>query len=309
MGLGSIFKGFGKLFKKIGKGIKKVVKKVGKVVGKLGIIGQVGMMVLMPHMGSMIWKGLLKIAPGVGLAGTKFGMAGLKTLGTALTAPGVNPIQWTIGKVVQGIHAGATATGKVWNSITGLLNGGADKLPETMQGKFTFEKNWGQGTFQDSFLKSTENLDLVGAKFGTEASARALVPQSGYSPDFIGGLMEEPTSGIGGAAQNIFGDPKRTTVPIKTEEDTPSLLSPSGIFEAISKGATRGVEDFTRNLISTAGQDEDGRGYSALAPQIISDSPTVAHNNDLTLQNQGYYYGGNAYQNSLASIYGNMTFS
>ena len=139
-GLSGLFKGIGKFFKKIGKGIKKVVKKVGKAVGKLGIIGQVGMMFLMPHMGSMIWKGLLKIAPGVGLAGTKFGVAGLTKLGSALTATGANPFQIAIGKIVQG----AAVTGRAFSSITGLINSGANKaigttaetvLPETLSTK------------------------------------------------------------------------------------------------------------------------------------------------------------------------------
>ena len=87
------------------------------------------------------------------------------------------------------------------------------------------------------------------------------------------------------------------------------MLSPSGIFEAVSKGAARGVEDLARNAISTAGQDEDGRGFVNLVPQIETPSPSVAYNNDMLLANQGYYYGGSTYQNSLASIYGNMKFS
>ena len=60
-----IFSGVAKVFRKIGRGIKKVVKKVGKFVGKLGIVGQLGMFMLMPHIGSWIWKGMLKMAPGV----------------------------------------------------------------------------------------------------------------------------------------------------------------------------------------------------------------------------------------------------
>ena len=57
--LGALFKPFKKIVKKIGKGIKKVVKKIGKAVGKLGIVGQIGMMFLMPYaagaLGSFFW--------------------------------------------------------------------------------------------------------------------------------------------------------------------------------------------------------------------------------------------------------------
>ena len=47
--LSKLFKGVKKFVKKIGKGIKKIVKKVGMAVGKLGIVGQIGMMFLMPY--------------------------------------------------------------------------------------------------------------------------------------------------------------------------------------------------------------------------------------------------------------------
>lgn len=48
-----IFKGVKKVFKKIGKGIKKTVGKVGKFMGKLGIVGQIGLGLLLPGVGSL----------------------------------------------------------------------------------------------------------------------------------------------------------------------------------------------------------------------------------------------------------------
>ena len=47
--LSKAWKGLKKTVKKIGKGIKKVFKKVGAAIGKLGIVGQIGMMFLMPY--------------------------------------------------------------------------------------------------------------------------------------------------------------------------------------------------------------------------------------------------------------------
>jgi hypothetical protein len=45
--------------KKVARGIKKVVKKVGAAIGKLGIVGQIGMMFLMPYAmggsGKYVW--------------------------------------------------------------------------------------------------------------------------------------------------------------------------------------------------------------------------------------------------------------
>ena len=44
-----IFRGVKKVFKKIGRGIKKIAKGFMKAVGKLGVVGQLGMMFLMPY--------------------------------------------------------------------------------------------------------------------------------------------------------------------------------------------------------------------------------------------------------------------
>ena len=47
--LSKAWKGIKKAVKKVGKGIKKVFKKVTGAIGKLGIVGQIGMMFLMPY--------------------------------------------------------------------------------------------------------------------------------------------------------------------------------------------------------------------------------------------------------------------
>jgi len=56
--LSKVFKGIKKFFKKVGKGIKKVVKKVGKFADKFGIIGQLGLMFILPHIGAGLMRGL-----------------------------------------------------------------------------------------------------------------------------------------------------------------------------------------------------------------------------------------------------------
>ena len=138
MGLSKLFKGIGRIVKKIGRGIKKVVKKVGKFVGKivkpfkkLGIVGQIGLMFLMPYAAGWLWKGLLKMAPGTlagsSLAGTKFGLAGLETLGAAMTSPTANIFQHVIGRIIQGIHAGGVA----FQSVTQAIGNGIDRVINT----------------------------------------------------------------------------------------------------------------------------------------------------------------------------------
>ena len=63
-----IKKGFKKVVSKIGKGIKKTVKKVGKFMDKIGIVGQIGLALILPGIGSMMGSlagGLMSSSIGV----------------------------------------------------------------------------------------------------------------------------------------------------------------------------------------------------------------------------------------------------
>tara|TARA_R110000822_G_scaffold117515_5_gene249796 strand:+ start:827 stop:2089 length:1263 start_codon:yes stop_codon:yes gene_type:complete len=101
-----LWRGVKKVVKKVGKGIKKVVGTVGKFVGKLGIVGQIGMFFLMPHVAGFLMKGLS--AASTGLLG--FANAASGTLGGAL-AQG-------LGTVLKTAHSFAGTVGNVFGTIT-----------------------------------------------------------------------------------------------------------------------------------------------------------------------------------------------
>ena len=163
MGLDRIFKGIKKVVKKIGRGIKKVAKKVGKFVGKiiepfqkLGIVGQIGLMFLMPHAAGWLWKGLLKMAPGAlagsslaAQAGTKFSLAGLEAVGAAMTSPTANIFQKVIGRTVQAIHTGGTA----FQSVTSAIGNGVDWVVD--KGRELFGSDTGVITNKINDIKMT----------------------------------------------------------------------------------------------------------------------------------------------------------
>ena len=98
-----IFKGIKKVVKKIGKGIKKVAAKVGKFVGKLGIVGQIGMFFIAPHLGAWLMKGL------GGAANFLTGIAG-KALGSTLARG--------FGHVLKGAHNFVTVAKNTFGTIT-----------------------------------------------------------------------------------------------------------------------------------------------------------------------------------------------
>jgi len=96
-----------KTVKKIGKAIKKVVKKVGKAFGKLGIVGQIGMMFLMPHLGAM-WSNIGSWA-----------------------AQGSNILQKAVGV----IHKAGTAIGNTYKTVTEAIGNGFDRAKNFMKGE------------------------------------------------------------------------------------------------------------------------------------------------------------------------------
>jgi hypothetical protein len=112
-----LFKGVGKIFKKIGKGIKKAFKGIGKFMGKIGIIGQIGLSLLLPGIGS-----LLGGAAGGMMASSN---ALIRGAGSFLNAA-VN-VGSSVGKMFSSVTKGVTnvignVAGSVLNKIPGATN-------------------------------------------------------------------------------------------------------------------------------------------------------------------------------------------
>ena len=104
-----VFKGIKKVAKKIGKGIKKVVKKVGKAFGKLGIVGQIGLMFLMPHLSlSSAWGQLGSFA----------------SKGTSL-----------LHKAVGAVYNAGNMVGSVYNTVTEAIGNGFDRASNFLKGE------------------------------------------------------------------------------------------------------------------------------------------------------------------------------
>ena len=211
--LKKIFSGVAKVFRKIGRGIKKVAKKVGSFVGRLGIVGQLGMFMLMPHIGSWIWKGMLKMAPGVlgtGAAAATGTAAAGTTAQAGLTAAskftlknvGKLAASYSEGNIAQRavglVLKGAEMTGKAFTSITSQIDKGV---------------NWVQDTGAKIFGKGNEAKmltdDAISAgKTLMESGQEGIFPSSistyqAQSPYMKGGPLDTAMSSI----------PSKPTVP------------------------------------------------------------------------------------------------
>ena len=107
--------------KQIGKGIKKVFKKIGKAIGKLGVVGQIGMMFLMPYATKAL--------------GSFFGASGkLATWSTKLLGKaGIG--SKALGHTLNLINKTGTFVGKVYSGITKTISGAIDRTGNFLKGR------------------------------------------------------------------------------------------------------------------------------------------------------------------------------
>ena len=224
--LKKIFSGVAKVFRKIGRGIKKVVKKVGRFVGKFGIVGQLGMFMLMPHIGSWIWKGMLKMAPGVlgtgAAAGSVAGATGTAAASTAgAAATMAAPLGTaTAGQVATSLVAGSTgataqagltaasaatvgnvgqlasalSTGNIVQRTAGLIMKGAHltgRAFNSVTSMIDQGVSWVKDTGSKIFGRGNETKMLTDEAVGKNLTDPRLI--SPGDPDFAGKAFVSPT--------------------------------------------------------------------------------------------------------------------
>ena len=136
-----IFKGIKKVVKKIGKGIKKVVGKIGRAFGKFGIVGQLGLMFLMPYAltGLASLWGTAAGTAGV-TASTVGATAGATATAAAATTAGTGFGGWAanmaakkglsgiLGKTAQLIHSAGTLAAKPFSFVSDVIGSSVDFL-------------------------------------------------------------------------------------------------------------------------------------------------------------------------------------
>tara|TARA_R110000803_G_scaffold202660_1_gene267900 strand:+ start:418 stop:1596 length:1179 start_codon:yes stop_codon:yes gene_type:complete len=119
--LSKAWKGLKKAVKKVGKGIKKTFNKVMGAIGKLGIVGQIGMMFLMPYATSAL--------------GSFFGAAGkLSTWSTNLLSKAGLGRQ-ALGHGLNLINKAGTFAGNVYNSVSTTIGNAVDRVTNFAKGK------------------------------------------------------------------------------------------------------------------------------------------------------------------------------
>jgi hypothetical protein len=170
---------FKKLFKKIAKGIKKVAKKIVKVqkkvwkgikkvggkvmkaINKAGIVGQLGLMLIMPYAMSGLGSLIGNAAGGLSATWNGFGNWASTMMGKS------NVFAKAVGGIARGVyHAGATA-GKIISGASKFIDNGfkaianATGLPNPIEGFSNAVKSGYTNSFQ-----ATNNFLFSGTQIG-----------------------------------------------------------------------------------------------------------------------------------------------
>lgn len=119
--LSKVWKGVKKTVKKIGKGVKKVFNKIGKAIGKLGIVGQIGMMFLMPY--------------AMGALGSFFGTAGKLASWSKTLLGSSNILSQGVGHGLNLINKAGTFVGNAYKSISGTISEAFDRAGNFLKGR------------------------------------------------------------------------------------------------------------------------------------------------------------------------------
>ena len=120
--LSKIWKGVKKVVKKVVKPIAKIFKPITKFFNKFGIVGQIGMMFLMPYAFGAL---------------SSFGSAALNTIGgwskTLMNASNLGAK--ALGHGLNLVHKAGTMVGRVYSSITETIKGAVDRTGNFLKGR------------------------------------------------------------------------------------------------------------------------------------------------------------------------------
>ena len=178
--LKKVGKGLKKAVKSIGKGIKKVVGKIGAAIGKLGVIGQIGMMFLMPY----AMSGLSSFFGGVG--------GKIATWSTNLATS--NPV---VSKFLGAVHKAGSMAVNAYNTVTTAIGNGVDRVGNFFKGEgFTLSADRASvfGTSASSPVTGTPTVTADSVELPTSATTPTGAPTVTSSGEIVSTTNLPPSS-------------------------------------------------------------------------------------------------------------------
>jgi hypothetical protein len=290
--LSRIGKSIKKVFSKIGKGIKKIVKKVGRAIGKLGVVGQIGMMFLMPYamqgIGSLFgnfaggtagtWASKLIGSANIGAKALGHTMNAIHTVGTTILKP-FTFIRDQIGKSIDWIGT-ETGTSSLTDGVNKLIGYDSKKvsadvgITEISDSSLMGSGGSATETLGGEYIKSDaftpEGMESVGKiDFDVSPNPRAIADtaqQNLLDPD---ASWRDPTGNA--ESQYIKSD---AFTPEGYTSKVPSFTNTSeqqGWFSKQSESIVNSFKNFSAGDVLTAGLRRGGS--ERLAYEIAGDPP------------------------------------
>lgn len=158
-----------KVTKKVWSGIKKVGGKVMRAVNKAGILGQIGLMVLMPYAFSAVGSLIGGAAGGISATWSGLGNWSAQMMG------GSSAFAKTVGHIANGIYQGGAMLGRAVQGVSSFVSNGfasvaeATGLPNPIEGFSEAVKNgyskgvdWTNQTF--NLKLKPEQLEAAGVE-------------------------------------------------------------------------------------------------------------------------------------------------
>jgi len=234
--LKKIGKGLKKAVKSIGKGIKKVVGKIGAAIGKLGVIGQIGMMFLMPY----AMSGLSSF---FGSVGTK-----IATWSTKLMGPGAGAVSKGFGKFLGAIHKAGSMAVNAYNTVTTAIGNGVDRVGNFFKGEgFTLSADRASvfGTSASSPVTGTPTVTADSVELPTGTTRPTGTPTVTSSGSEIASTTTMPPSGID---STLTGDVAQFETNLYQKPNVPDLLGVTPPKAPVYNAASQTVGEYLADL-------------------------------------------------------------
>ena len=286
-----VWKGLKKGVKKIGKGIKKVFTKVTGAIGKLGIVGQIGMMLLMPY--------------ATGALTSFFGASGTLSGWATGLMKSANIGGQALGHTLNLVQKSAAFVGKVYTGITETISGALDKTGNFLKGRgfvstpvvdpnilsqglssgqSTIGESAGKIIGKDGKVIMDTGFDKAGfnrkALSDVQTNFKSFTPTTSKNlldlatEDFVKALTPSPTNISTLAFEQGLGVNVSSLLDVKTK--TPSFLENINIFDKDSAIRTDisdfDAYDYGKKAITTAATDSVLGGAQAAGSQKIAEA-------------------------------------
>jgi len=270
-----IVKSVGKRIKKIGKGLKKIMAKIAKPFAKLGPLGSIALGMLMPWAAGAIWSGMT----GTTLTLANFGAQAATNIASD------SLFKKAIGYVMKGIHWGATKVKTAYQFVSDKVSTGIDTL--TGKAKEVFGVNADAGDLVADAVKNGPEIDIAqtvdfSKNIATEAAAQPL--------------------GVELDTAKILADSTSSEVSGKVAEKAVEKSFFEQAKERVKEGALGAISTTVEGTLSPQDQTVVG-GVNYDTYNFLGDNQSYTKYNEqqTMLSNQGYSFGGPAYDANITT--------